>query len=161
MEQLTLIKADVVKAFNNGDASVKKLLQDLFPDQVLSGKITDRVKTFSDACDVLGINEEDITMNLQCEALPDDVKSIMAYAKLVIICRALNEGWKPDWTNGNQWKYYPWFALSSGSGLSYHDFANDYSFSSVGSRLCLKNKELAEYIGKQFSDIYAEYMLIK
>jgi hypothetical protein len=44
-----------------------------------------------------------------------------SHAKLVIIARAanmiVNDGkeWKPDWTNHDQWKYYPWFYHDGGS----------------------------------------------
>ena len=157
---LAIQKTAVITAFNNADTSGKKLLEDLFPNQKLSGEITDRVKTFEDACAVLGFDSQDISLEVHGKALSKDIKSIAAYTKLIIICRALNEGWVPDWTNDDQYKYYPWFDLSSGSGLSYLDYANAGSRSAVGSRLCLKSEELAKYVSTQFNPEYKDYMLL-
>jgi hypothetical protein len=66
--------------------------------------ITERVKTFEDACEVLGLNPENLPI---VENLPEkDRQSIVAYYKLTVIVRALNEGWKPDFSDHNQWKYW-------------------------------------------------------
>ena len=58
-------------------------------------EITDRVKTYEDACKVLGvepINEQ----NAKAQGFrPDEI----ARRKLETIAAALNEGWKPDWNN--------------------------------------------------------------
>jgi hypothetical protein len=79
-----------------------------------------KIKTFEGACKALGIDAKklpDVSM------LPADHQdAIIAHYKLVIIAQALNEGWKPDWSDYNQYKYYPWFNVRSGSGLSYFDF---------------------------------------
>jgi hypothetical protein len=94
-------------------------------------------------------------------------KALNGYAKLFLIAEALNEGWVPDWGNDDQWKYYPWMWVKpntknpSGFGLSYYVCDVDRSYSSVGSRLCFKSRELAEYAGKQFSKVYEEAFLIE
>ena len=84
-------------------------------------EITDRVKTYEDACKVLGvepINEQ----NAKAQGFRSDE---IARRKLETIAAALNEGWKPDWNNTDQYKYYPYFyiqenAKGKGSaGLSY------------------------------------------
>jgi len=125
--------------------------------QSVTGKIMDRVKTFEDACNELGIQKSELAVSGEIES---DFRSISAYAKLIIIVRALNEGWVPDWANDSQYKYYPWFDMSSGSGLSYDDCDNRNSNSIVGSRLCFKSQELAKYAGKQFIDVYKDFFII-
>jgi len=50
--------------------------------------------------------------------------------------------------------------MSSGSGLAYDGYGTRVSDTSVGSRLCFKSSELAEYAGRQFQDIYKEFMII-
>jgi hypothetical protein len=156
MEKKTIpiIEENAVKAYNNTTCStVKKTLEDLFGKETFKPlNITDRVKTYEDACAVLGIDPQ--------ERLPfedpgsKDNAAINAYAKLFIIAQALNQGWKPDWSNSNEYKWYPYFDMQAGAGLSYYDFVGWDSFSGVGSRLCFKSRELAEYAGKQFTDIY-------
>ena len=122
--------------------------------------ITDKVKSFEDACQLLGIepNVPEVSM------LPENhQKAIVAHYKLVIIAEAVNEGWKPNWDNWDERKYYPWFDLegsSSGAGFSYDDCDVWYSHSNVGSRLCFKNRDLAKYAGQQFESIYKEFMTI-
>ena len=158
MENLQIKKENALKAYQEGCNDVKNVLSNLFGKEIFIPKnITDRVKTFEEACSLLGKDPNDF--------LPDgvpaeDSNSIVAYCKLIIIARALNEGWVPDWKNSNQYKYYPWFDMSSGSGLSYYGYAGQYSLSTVGSRLCFKSRELAEYAGTQFIDLYKEFFII-
>ena len=115
------------------------------------------IKTFEDACKKLGIEPTEPEIRaVYTEAL----RPMKAYYKLVIIFLAINNGWKPDWSNYNQWKYYPWFeVLSPGFGFDDSNYDYDYSDASVGSRLCADTKEKALYVAKQFKDIYQEYLL--
>lgn len=57
-------------------------------------------------------------------------------------------------------KVVPNDAKPSGFGLAYYDFGNWASTTNVGSRLCFKSVEQAEYAGKQFIDLYEDLMLI-
>lgn len=125
-----------------------------------AGDITDHVKTFEDACEILGI-EGDVINGSISDALAGDADSIAAYAKLIIIARALNEGWVPDWSSSSQYKYIPWFKHKSGFGLSSYGYVGWATTTPVGSRLCFKTKELAEYAAMQFADLYNDYLSIK
>lgn len=125
-----------------------------------SGNITDQVKTFDDACRILGIDGNILTGSLS-DALANDADSVTAYTKLIIIARALNQGWVPDWSNSSQYKYVPWFKHKSGFGLSFYDYGGWYTNTGVGSRLCYKSKDLAEYAATQFADLYNDFLTIK
>lgn len=73
--------------------------------------ITERVKTFEDACKELG---EDHKLVQQFKAIQEAIaedKEATAYFKLGIITAALNEGWKPDFTNDDEYRYYPYLCL--------------------------------------------------
>lgn len=120
-----------------------------------STKITDRVKTFQDALNELGIDEDDF--NESCEDL--DVDEI-AYRKLKIISKVLNGGWKPDYGNSNEWKYYPYFLYNKNSGFGFTASGADreLAFGASGARLVLKSKELSDYSGKQFEDIWKDIL---
>lgn len=75
--------------------------------------ITERVKTFEDACKELG---EDHKLVQQFKAIQEAIaedKEATAYFKLGIITAALNEGWKPDFTNNEEYRYYPYLCLWS------------------------------------------------
>jgi hypothetical protein len=119
-----------------------------------------KIKTYEAACKALGIDPEKSLPKVT--GVPKQHKdAIVAHAKLVIITEALNEGWKPNWKDSGEYKYYPWFNMSSGSGLSFHDCVGWDSRSTVGSRLCFKSRALAEYAGKQFKKLYEQYFVIK
>lgn len=119
--------------------------------------VTDRIKTLDDACRALGIDK----IQIGIVGLDKDCESIEAYLKLIVITRALNEGWEPDWSDSSEYKYMPWFEHKSGFGLAYDDCVCWYADTYVGSRLCFKTKELAVYAAKQFADIYNDYLTIK
>lgn len=159
-QTLEILKDNAIKAYNEGCTDVKKVLINLLGKETFIPKdIADSIKTFEDALKVLGIKYPSFTID-EDSGIANDITSLEAYIKLIIITRALNEGWVPDWKNSNQYKYYPWFNLSSGSGLSFFDYVFLFSGSGVGSRLCFKSSELAEYAGKQFTDIYKDFFLI-
>lgn len=154
--------------------------------------ITERVKTLEDAIAVLG---EDHTLvrqyhlyEQQMNGNEDDMRDLTAFLKLRIITAALNQGWSPDWTNSDEWKYYPWFCLYTedeyndldaddkerccrvvgrsiysayaSGGLVYASAINASSNSHTndGSRLAFKTRELALYAGKQFVDLWCDFV---
>ncbi|MBY0485665.1 MAG: hypothetical protein K2P85_00505 [Flavobacteriaceae bacterium] len=122
----------------------------------------DEIKTFEDACKKLGINPEEIKLAYP-EQINHHAKALVAHIKLVIIIEALNDGWKPDWTNGEWDKYYPWFTMGGSSGVDFSYVGYDVwdSASCVGSRLALKSRELAKYAGTQFESLYKEYFVLE
>lgn len=128
-------------------------------------EITDRVKTYEDACKVLGvepINEQ----NAKAQGFRSDE---IARRKLETIAAALNEGWKPDWNNTDQYKYYPYFyiqenAKGKGSaGLSFAATTNAATLTNayIGSRLCFYASRLARYASNQFTDLYEQILIEK
>lgn len=120
--------------------------------------IIERVKSYEDACEVLGLNPKDL--QVQVSGFGTDARAIIAHSRLIVIARALNERWTPDWSDSNEPKYYPYFEhnKNAGFGFSYTFYDFWYSVTCVGSRLCFKTSELAEYAGKQFIDLYNELL---
>lgn len=122
--------------------------------------ITKRVKTYADACAVLGIEPKNEAVLAKLGFTKDEI----AYRKLKTIAEALNEGWQPDWANSNEYKYWPWFVYNTASaGFSCANtyYATSNTNAHLGSRLCYKTSELAAYAGNQFEDIYNDFLLIK
>ena len=121
------------------------------------------IKTFEDACRKLNV---DPTKLPDFSILPEKhAKALLAHTKLVLIAEALNDGWQPDWSNWNEYKYFPWMDIASdeentsGSGLSFYVIAYTNSDSSVGSRLSYKSREIAKYAAEQFNELYKDYFL--
>ena len=152
MQTLQIDPTKARKLYGSASSEFKSMLEDTFGPTFFSMTITDRIKTFEDACRELGLDPEDVFNG-------SDSTDEAAYKKLKVICCALNEGWKPDWTNSGEYKYYPWFDLSSGSGLSCDDYDYYCSLSTVGLRLCFKSRQLAEYAGKQFISEYKDFFI--
>lgn len=139
------------RLYPKAESEFKELLEENFGKPFFSEKITDRVKSFEDACTIVGLQPTEITCAY-------DSADDQAYKKLKVVIAALNEGWTPDWNNTNQPKYYPWFELQGGFRLGYVDFS--FALSDVGSRLCFKSRELAAYAGKQFEELYKEFFTL-
>lgn len=80
--------------------------------------VTERIKTFADACCELGedndlvkqYNEIFSTFNYYVAREEKPSKDIFAYLKLRIIAAALNEGWAPMFTK-DECRYYSFFKL--------------------------------------------------
>ncbi|MEN6422281.1 MAG: hypothetical protein ABFD76_10075 [Smithella sp.] len=123
--------------------------------------ITQKIKSFEDACKHLGIE----TKLPEVGGLyPYHQKGIIAFYKLSVIATALNEGWKPDWSDRNQRKWFPWWYVStdrSSAGLACAHTA--YTAASpnayYGSRLGFKTEALARYAADQFKDLYEDMLL--
>lgn len=143
--------------------------------------VMERIKTFEDACNELGIDHNEWMQDKKELGLEADV---IAYLKLRIIAAALNEGWKPQFTT-DEYRYFPWFCLytqseidemneedksrvvcrssynaNAGGGVAYACASYDSSsaYTGIGSRLAFKTRELAEYAGRQFVEIWADYV---
>lgn len=157
MKTLTIQEVNALQAYKEADKNGKTLLTNLFGKAVFNQTITDRVKSFEDACIALGIDRDDAVVNVGDGLTPDE-KAINAFAKLTLIAKALNEGWTPDWDKSSQYKYYPFFDMRS--GFSFNGVGGSCARSTLGSRLCFKNEALAKYAGTQFLDLYRQMMVI-
>jgi predicted CopG family antitoxin len=122
------------------------------------GKITDRIKTYEDACIELAITPIDEKEMLEKGFTSDEI----IYRKIKTITEALNEDWEADWTNTDQKKWMPWYNVdgASASGFVFGGSRFGYSGADAGSasRLCFKSEELADYAGKQFIDLYVNFI---
>jgi hypothetical protein len=156
MATLQLDKSKAKKLFKMVPEWFQETLIETFGKDCFSGKIMDRIKTFEDAYNEIGIDPDDLFSEIDS---PDEI----AYKKLKLIAKVLNEGWEPNWDDSNERKWWSWFKWSSGSGFvfSHSGYICDYTSTHVGSRLCFKNEELANYFGKQFIDIHRDLLTIK
>ena len=104
---LTLQKAK--EFYNSGNAALKEVaLQAFTKEELTTPKYTD-IKTFEDACKVLGLNMDFVNFAIcNMENIEGNFgKHLTAIYKLDIIRKALNGiNWKPKMTEGNT--YYGW-----------------------------------------------------
>lgn len=187
-EDITISKQSLLKAYREAEPSQREFMKKLFGTEAftINFNVMERVKTFEDAVQELGednplVKEYDLISNMR------PTSDLLAFLKLRIIVAALNEGWEPQYTE-DEYRWYPWFylytkkeydkmddedkhrcVLRSGfssyanSGLAYADagYASSYSYTDFGGRLALRSQELADYAGRQFRELYADYFLFK
>ena len=113
---------NIIAAYNTADDNGKRIIAALFGEKAVQAAktsdirpVTERVKTFEDACNELGeLNSLVVAYKKWIETSASLNKSfcedIEAYLKLRIICAALNEGWQPKFTE-DELRWYPWFYL--------------------------------------------------
>lgn len=184
--QVTINKENILNAYNQASGEQKALLENMFgKDMFQSQDIKERVKTFDDAVAILG-NDNQAVIDYYAIADKTCTEDILAFAKLRVIAEALNEGWKPKF-DGDECRYYPWFYIytkeeyekldedekkacrvvgrshshsNAYGGLVFASAVNasSYSRSNYGSRLAFKTRELGEYCGKQFIDIWEKFL---
>ena len=116
----------------------------------------EELKTIEDCINKLTEEDEEIIQLRKLESIKDLSEHILNNQIAVVIIKALNDGWIPDWNDDNQSKYSPWFYL--GENFRYYSYGLYSADSCVSSRLCLKSKELAIYAGQQFREIYKKFM---
>lgn len=158
MKTLQISEQKARELYMNGSLDVKSILEETFGKEFFSQKVTERIKTYEDACSELGIEPLDEAEFIEHGFTTHDV----AYQKLATIIKALNEGWVPDVFYSNIYRWYPYFKPNgSPSSFSFRASTYDYSdaYASSGSRLCLKSEELSDYCGKQFLELWKEHIL--
>lgn len=190
---------NIIAAYKVADGSGQQLLRALFPavefdkQEVDNRPVTERIKTFDNALEALGEDNPYVSMyrTIACNYHEDKVTATMfAYAKLQVVCAALNEGWEPEFS-ANEYRWCPWFYLYTEEELAGKSedwkkrhalielgdkykksalcsFVFAYSCSApsgatafLASRLCLKDENTATYCGTQFADLWADFYLIR
>ena len=185
MKELKISVENARAAYDNTDANGRELLEHLLGKEIFAQDIKDRVKTFEDAVKVLG-NDNQAVIDYYAVADKTCTEDILAMCQLRVIAEALNEGWRPKF-DGDECRYYPWFYIytkkeyeeldedekkecrvvgrshshaSASGGVAYASagYASSGSHTYDGSRLAFKTRELAEYCGKQFIEIWEKWL---
>lgn len=143
--------------------------------------ITERVKSYEDACNILGKDPIELLNGVNL------AKDEIAYIKLKTICEVLNEGWTPKLVPG-EIRWYPWFGLytkgeiesksisdrkkqrglllggnaGGGTHCGFAALGSGYApsdaYANFGSRLCLKCEKLSDYCATQFIELWFEFL---
>lgn len=148
-------------------------------------EIIAKVRTFEDACEVLGIAvPEGLPEILQPQNAGIVPPHIVAMTKLEMITDALNQGWTwiPDGETKGWWPWFWFFTqeeidkmddeekkyrcivpageFSKFAGLGYANSHSAWSSSAanIGSRLAYRNAELAKHSGRQFIELWRQWL---
>jgi len=114
------------------------------------------IKTVEDALNATGM-----PATPEFNEVPEEMKDYFkAVYEAVAITKALVQGWKADWNDSNQRKWYPWFRMSSGGFVFDGTFCDrSYAYAGCASRLCFPTEEIAEYAGRQSTEVYSRIIL--
>lgn len=185
-ENISISKQYLLKAYREAEQSQKEFMKQLFGADTFASSVMERVKTFQDAVKELGddnpfVEQYNMLYSEFGAAMDAD---IIAYLKLRIIAAALNEGWEPQFTE-DEYRYYPYFYLitkeeydkldddnkrrcvgrsndnaNANGGLVFANVhsGSAYSDSLDGVRLAFRTRKLAEYAGKQFLNIWTDFV---
>ncbi len=158
MKTLQISEQKARELYKSGSGELRSILEESFGKDFFSQKITDRVKTYEDACRELSMNPLDENKLMKLGLTKHDI----AYQKLVTIAKSLNEGWVPNVCDNSVYRWYPWF-VTNGSPSSFAFRGSccgvATAFAGSGSRLKFRTHELAEYAAKQFIDIWKDIQI--
>lgn len=124
-------------------------------------EICKKIRTFNDACSILKISEDIPDYSFLPELMS---KRMVAMYKLIIITKALNEGWEPKYDKEENYvTYFPTGFYNSDQEFPFkHEFGMHDSFSidtidyQAGGLLMFKHHGLGNYSGVQFRDLYLD-----
>lgn len=131
-------------------------------EEIEVAEVNEDVKDFETALAMLERKDDDL--QIIHNATHPHAKALRSLVKLVTIAEAWNKADKfvPDFSDRNQWKWFPWFTYSddaAGFVFAAADYTATYTCASFGSRLCFKSEERATQFGKQFIDLWNEFLL--
>lgn len=177
---ITLSEQYVKDLYERSNEVEKNLLERMFGKELLNYDkvVMERIKFFEDAYDEIHNNPFIFEYNELCTNTRYETASNIAFTKLKIIAKALNGQCNLEVPNHKRW--YPRFLVKKTNTVNektiYQDAVyikrNDVYFmffdvvrndevisEASNAYTCFRTRELAEYAGKQFIDIYADLIL--
>ena len=124
--------------------------------------VSTTIPSYKAAKDKLGC----VAVKVIPEVREHHAKALNALNKLFTIAEAWNkaDNFIPDFSNRNQYKYFPWFVYNdktAGFVFANSTYTASYASAHVGSRLCFSTSERAEQFGKQFIDLWNDFLLFR
>ena len=133
-----------------------KIAQEKKKQKEVPISITERIKTFKDIIRLSGKPAS----YFKDKSLSKDE---LGYRKVKTIASVYNEGWKADYGDSNQKKWYPFFQYdkpNSSFGFSDTYYDGWATHADGGSPLCVfKNEKLAKDAGIKFIKEYNEFLI--
>lgn len=131
---------------------LQEILENSYGKAFFSTNIMEIVISFETACEYNNTdpNARRFTVGTRNQIYQERVAEII---------KALNQGWVPNYNNSCEYKWSPYFYLNS---PGFRFFGSYYVLSATnsagGSRLALKNRELSDYAGNQFTREYEMWL---
>lgn len=145
--------ADLAIKAAHGGAGMAEVLSILLDRKVKVGPAIERIFSFEDACADRGYQPDD-------PRFTDGTLDQNAYLMLtLVIIPSLNPpGWKADWNDDDQEKWWASFWMND-PGFRLDDVYCDFSAShwTGGSRLCVASEEIMRHLIKYFLPVLRDF----
>lgn len=107
------------------------------------------------ACEVLGECDENVKELRKLECAGCDT----TFQSLVVGVKAFNEGWEPNWSDSEEYKYFAYYSMDKKVPTFHFALYND-SFAAVPTRLYFSSRsKVEEFVNiKEFNDLYIKYL---
>lgn len=155
-EEAQAFVLDIVKS--NED----NLIFDYYTKEIEDEDVSTTIPSYEAAKEKLG----SVAVKVIPEVREHHAKALNALNKLFTIAEAWNkvDNFIPDFSNRNQYKYFPWFVYNDkAAGFVCANTLSTASsaYAYFGSRLCFSTSERAEQFGKQFIDLWNDFLLFR
>ncbi len=143
----------------------KEMLEQNFGADFFKQNVRDRVNSYKDVCDELGVSDNDVTLKIEVPGFcAEEIKVVKALIKKMRISKVYNKGILPK--KGDN-RYYYWHQLSnsSPSGLvfNYTHYDHDRADAASAAHLSFLAREDAKSVGekKDFQQIDADFYALR
>lgn len=181
MEKELKVSYTAIKAiYDTASDEFKAMLEKIFGKEAFAFDYRS-IKSFEDACDKLGISKRTPDVPNANEYCKEALEQSEAMYKLLVICKAINDGRQYD-EDGYSWAPIYYFYIKdelkemgeedrkakhiqllsaavaygaehSGVRCAYADSRGAYTSADFGFPLCINSKEKALYLDEQFRDL--------
>ena len=152
--EIEIEEQDIKYAISNGNSTQKEALEDAGLN--LGNNIKREIKTIEDILKKLDKKRSDIVPWKTPKNKAQ--KSQNAFALIQAITEVYNEGYKFNWNNSNEYKYYPWFRKDAHGGWALGSVYCYFAGAGHGFGSYFKSEELARDAANKFIDIYIDYL---
>ena len=140
-------KEFLLSLYDNSTLEVRETLELEYGKELFKKDITEIVKKESDAQYIYNTKCKKFGDQMFYKLSENDNNYIDAFISALVISKALNEGWEPDWNNTSQKKYTVSYNSST------HTYCTCHYYYCNSSLIFFKSEKLAEYFINQFPDI--------
>ena len=145
--EITVPNSLINEAYEAASEDLRKRLRKVF--KIESEDDLFDITSYEELCKLKGIKvltEEDFKNSR-------DPKKALAFEKIKIIEEIYNKDWKPNFKDGNQRKWYPYFVNNNGS---WRFNGSGYFSGFYGDVGLYKDEKTSNFVGRTFMDLYLQ-----
>lgn len=152
MNKVNIDKEDLLQLYASSDEAGKAKLESKYGKEIFQPDFREKLAKWESVCELEGIDP--VKSLPYPEPKNAEEEFFNATKRIITVIRLLRNGKKPDWTDSSQKKFRPWFDLSSGVGVSCFDYADDRTYTGVGSRFCSLSFDDMKFVVDHYESDY-------